>query len=73
MWLKQSLLFYNIFVAVQGSISKDSHSGNSPQALPLTAVNSAPVFSDYWTTFLNISYVDTEQNVWRNEKTDVAR
>jgi hypothetical protein len=41
--------------------------------LPLTGVNSAPVFSNYWTTFLNISYVDTERNAWHTEKTEVAR
>ena len=69
----QSVILCNFAVAVLASVSKDSHSGKPPHSLPLTGVNSAPVFSDYWTTFLNISYVDTEQNVWHTERTDVER
>ena len=73
MWTTQILIFLFKLVIVLAAVTKDQVAGNSPQSLPLTAVNSASVFSDYWTTFLNISYVDTEQNLWHTEKTEVAR
>jgi hypothetical protein len=72
MWLRQSVILCNVVLAL-ASVGKEFNSGLAPQSLPLTSVNPIPVFSDYWTSFLNISYVDTEQNVWHTEKTDVAR
>ena len=77
MWFIQIIVLCNVIVFVCAAVGKELSSGDAvnlgPQSLPLTGVNSIPVFSDYWTSFLNISYVDTEQNVWHTEKTDTAR
>ena len=77
MWFIQIIVLCNVIVFVCAAVGKELSSGDTvnlaPQSLPLTGVNSIPVFSDYWTSFLNISYVDTEQNVWHTEKTDTAR
>jgi hypothetical protein len=77
MWFIQVIFLCNVLVFVCAAVGKELSSDGAvnlaPQSLPLTGVNSGPVFSDYWTSFLNISYVDTEQNVWHTEKTDTAR
>ena len=71
MLFKQIVILCNIVYAA-ASVGKE-HGSGAPQSLSLTGASPTPVFSDYWTSFLNISYVDTQQNVWHTEKTDTAR
>jgi hypothetical protein len=54
-------------------LQKFSFNFLAPKSSPLTGFNTMPLLSDYWTTFLNVSYADPETAERRTEKTEVAR